>query len=116
MVRCATRFTVTPGLDDFVKKRPHLQARLDSSLYFVKFQLKEPTDGSSHLQLGNWVELQSDFDNANGVEPSRSKDNYDAGLYKPELVPQEECTSNMRVAVLDMGNWPIKTIMNFQGK
>ena len=107
---------MTPGLDQFVKAHPHLQARLDASVYFVKIQLREPTDGSSHLQLGNWIELQSDFDNANGVVPSQSKNNFDAGLYKPELVPPEECTSNMRVAMLDLGNWPIIALMNFHGK
>lgn len=115
MVRKTTRCTLVPRLDAFVKAHPHLQARLDSSVYFVKVQLKEPTDGSSHIQMGNWVELQSEVENANGVEPSRSKDNFDAGLYKPELVPPEECTSNMRVAILDMGNWPIIAVANFHG-
>ena len=116
LVRKVTRCNVIPGMDQFVKSHPNLQARLDSSVYFVKVQLHEPTDGSSHLRLGNWVELQSEFDNANGVPPSQSKDNYDAGLFKPDLVPPAQCTSNMRVAFLDMGNWPIIALMNFHGK
>ena len=94
-MRQATRTNVIPGLERFIKDHSNVQSRVDGSLYFVKIQLQEPTDGSSHLQLGNWVELQSDVDNANGVPPACSKENFDAGLYKPDLVPPEECTSNM---------------------
>ena len=116
MVRRATRSCVIPGLDNFIKNHPTLQARVDNSLYFVKFSLHEPADGSSRLKLGNWVELQSAVDNANGVEPARSTNNYDAGLFNSNLMPPADCTSNMRVAVIDFGGWPIKAVVNFQGK
>ena len=116
MVRRATRCGVIPGMDKFVQTHPTLQARVDNSLYFVKFDLHEPADGSSRLKLGNWVELQSAIDNANGVEPARSTNNYDAGLFNSKLVPSADCTSNMRVAVIDFGGWPIKTVVNFKGK
>ena len=103
-------------MERFVETHPHLQAKIDSSLYFVRFDLHEPKDGSSSLRLGNWVELQTEFDRNNGVQPSCSKENYDAGLFNPRLAPPEECTSNMRVAVLDVQQWPVKAVMNFQGE
>ena len=113
MVRQSTRFFALPNMNAII--RPEVQNRVDSSVYFVRFDVFEPKDGTSELQLGNWVELQDDFDNANGVPPSRSKDNYDAGLYKSELVPHDQCTSNMRVAVVDVQQWPIKVLLNFTG-
>ena len=78
--------------------------------------LFEPADGSSVLKLGNWQEIIPAEEEAVGVVPHASVNNRDEGLYCKDLVPPAECTSNIRLAKIDFGRWPIIVIQNFMGK
>ena len=115
MVRQATRYTVVRDCDDLVNSNASIRDRVDESIYFAKFDLHEPTDGSSNLVLGNWVELLSADEQDAGVTPARSKDNYDEGMFTKNLAKPADCTSNMRLAVIDFRHWPIKVFLNFIG-
>ena len=104
------------GHGAYLKDHPNVQSMIDSSIYFAKFQLKEPSDGSSTLKLGNWEEILPDEEKDAGVVPARSVDDYDEGLYCKELAKPNECNSNIRLAVINVGNWPIVMYTNFVGK
>ena len=116
MVRQATRFSVIAGHDEFVARNPGVKTVVDNSIYFVKMQLHEPTNGSSHLDLGNWEEILPEEEREAGVTPARSHDNRDEGLYCKDLVPPANCTSNIRLAKINFGHWPIIVLANFVGK
>ena len=85
-------------------------------MYFTKFQLSEPRDGSARVKLGNWEEILTDEEISAGVQPAKSKNNRDDGLYCKDLAPPSECTSNVRLAQLNVGHWPIIIFNNFIGK
>ena len=111
----ATRSPLMPLVADYMRDNPHVADRTDDSFYFCNFKLREPKDGSEALQLGNWTELLTE-EQANVVPPACSKDNRDDGLFHPELAPDEEATSDIRLAVLDVKQWPILVYINFMGK
>ena len=96
--------------------RPDMQSAVDNSIYFVKMSLHEPADGSSALKLGNWQEILTDEEEANGVRPSKSHNNRDEGLFVKDLVPPADCTSNIRLAKINFAHWPIIVFTNFIGK
>ena len=104
-----------PKVDEFMRDNPYVVDRTDNSFYFCNFKLKEPQDGSDALKLGNWTELQTE-EQANVVPAACSKDNRDDGLFHPELAPDEESTSDIRLAVLDVRQWPVLVYINFMGK
>lgn len=116
MVRQATRYSVISGHQEFVAQNPGVQMTVDNSVYFVRMQLHEPADGSSHLSLGNWEEILTDDEQAAGVTAARSKDNFDEGLYCKNLVQPQNCTSNIRLAKINFKHWPIIVFTNFIGK
>lgn len=82
----------------------------------MKVSLHEPADGSSALKLGNWQEILTDEEMANGVQPSRSTNNHDDGLFVKDLVPPADCTSNIRLAKINFAHWPMIVFTNFIGK
>ena len=116
MVRQATRFTVIKGHDEFVRRNPGVKTVVDNSIYFIKMQLHEPTNGSSHLELGNWEEILPEEEREARVQPARSHNDYDEGLFCKKLVPSTDCTSNIRLAKINFSNWPIIVFANFVGK
>ena len=111
MVKQATRYHVVSDLDKVVTSR--VQGAVDNSIYHAKFALYEPTDGSSHIELGNWEEILPDEEKETGVQPARSHDNFDAYLFKKELVDRSKCTSNIRLCVVNVRNWPLRVFLNF---
>lgn len=115
-MRQATRFSLVNGHRGFVDARPDVQAAIDNSIYFVKVALHEPTDGSSALKLGNWREILTEEEVANGVRPVQSVNNHDNGLFIKDLVPPADCTSNIRLAKINFAHWPIIVLANFCGK
>ena len=116
MVRQATRYSVVAKHAEFIAQNPSVVSTVDSSIYFAKFQLHEPSDGNGHVKLGNWEEILSDEEKDAGVVPSRSSNDYDAGLYCKDLVKRADCTSNIRLAKINFGNWPIIVVANFMGE
>ena len=99
-----------------MERNPNIRSAVDNSLYFTRFSLKEPRDGSAHVKLGNWEEILTDEEQAAGAQPSRSKDNRDDGLFCKDLAPPADCTSNVRLAQLNVGHWPIIVFTNFIGE
>ena len=95
---------------------PNIRTTVDNSLYFARFSLKEPRDGSAHVKLGNWEEILTEEEQAANVQPSRSKDDYDEGLFCKNLASPADCTSNVRLAQLNVGHWPIIVFTNLVGK
>ena len=104
-----------PAVADFVRANPHIADRIDYSLCFANFELHEPACGSDAHKLGNWVELVSDQE-AEVSPPARSTNNRDEGLYVPDLAESGECSSNIRLAVVDTKQWPTIIYLNMMGK
>ena len=111
LVKQATRYHVVPDLDKVVTG--NVQSVVDDSIYNAKFALHEPTDGSSHIELGNWEEILPDDQKEAGVQPAHSTNNFDPYLFKKELVDRSKCTSNIRLCVVNVRNWPLRVFLNF---
>ena len=115
MLEQATRSPMLPYVKEFVRDNPHVADAVDCSLYFATFKLASPESGSEAFKLGGWTEIL-DEQAAGTVNPSKSNGNRDDGLYNPELVPEEECDLDIRLACVDVRQWPPVIYVNFMGE
>ena len=115
MIEQATRSSMMPMVQSFMRDNPHTSDRVDNSLYFATFKVAEPEHGSDALRLGNWTELLPE-EEAAVVAPACSKNNRDDGLFEPELASDEDCSTSIRLGVVDVRHWPPIIYINFMGK
>ena len=115
MLEQATRSPMMPYVKDFVRDNPHVADAVDCSIYFATFKLSSPESGSEAFKLGGWTEIL-DEQAAGTINPSKSDGDRDDGLYNPELAPDDECDLDIRLAVIDVRQWPPVIYCNFMGK
>ena len=115
MLEQATRSPMMPYVRDFVRDNPHVADTIDNSLYFATFKLSSPESGSEAFKLGGWTEILDDEQVAGTVGPSKSEGDRDDGLFNPNLAPDEECDTNIRLACIDVRQWQPVIYCNFMG-
>ena len=115
MLEQATRSPMLPYVRDFVRDNPHVSETVDCSIYFATFKLSSPESGSDAFKLGGWTEIL-DEQAAGMVNPSKSDGTRDDGLFNPELAPDDECDTDIRLAVIDVRQWQPVIYCNFMGK
>ena len=114
MFHSATRVQLYPGLKSMMTTG--VQNRVDDAVYFVTTKVHVPSDARKSLKLGRWTEILSDEMKEAGVEPSTCSTLHDEGLFCKTLVPDAECGAEMRLAVLDFGDFTPTMLMNYVGK